>query len=67
MHPCDVRPEREVVAFPTERVEARAHFETFVEDENERPYKALCFVTGSQKHPYPPIRNGAASNEQHER
>jgi RNA polymerase sigma-70 factor (ECF subfamily) len=39
----------EVVSFPTERVEARAHFDTFVEDEHERLYKALYFVTGSRE------------------
>jgi RNA polymerase sigma factor (sigma-70 family) len=37
------------VAFPTERVEARARFDEFVEDEHERLYKALYFVTGSRE------------------
>ena len=37
------------MSFPTERVEARAHFDTFVEDEHERLYKALYFVTGSRE------------------
>ena len=35
--------------FPTERVEARADFDTFVEDEHERLYKALYFVTGNRE------------------
>ena len=34
---------------PTERVGARADFDTFVEDEHERLYKALYFVTGSRE------------------
>ena len=44
-----MRAEGEVVRFPTERVEARALFDTFVEDEHERLYKALHFVTGSRE------------------
>lgn len=44
-----MRAEGEVVRFPTERVEARAHFDTFVEDEHERLYKALYFVTGNRE------------------
>lgn len=35
--------------FPTELVEARARFDEFVEDEHERLYKALYFVTGSRE------------------
>ena len=35
--------------FPTERVDARAHFDEFVEDEHERLYKALYFVTGNRE------------------
>ena len=35
--------------FPTERVEARARFDEFVEDEHQRLYKALYFVTGSRE------------------
>ena len=35
--------------FPAERVEARARFDEFVEDEHERLYKALYFVTGSRE------------------
>ena len=34
---------------PTERVEARARFDEFVEDEHERLYKALYFVTGNRE------------------
>ena len=34
---------------PAERVEARARFDEFVEDEHERLYKALYFVTGSRE------------------
>ena len=49
MHPRHVRAERGVVPFPTERVDARTDFDTFVEEENERLYKALYFVTGSRE------------------
>ena len=35
--------------FPAELVEARARFDEFVEDEHERLYKALYFVTGSRE------------------
>jgi len=48
-HPWIMRAEGEVVRFPTERVEARARFDEFVEDEHERLYKALYFVTGSRE------------------
>jgi RNA polymerase sigma-70 factor (ECF subfamily) len=44
-----VRAEREVVEFPTERVDAWAQFDAFVEEEHERLYKALYFVTGSRE------------------
>lgn len=44
-----MRAEGEVVQFPTERVEARARFDEFIEDEHERLYKALYFVTGSRE------------------
>lgn len=44
-----MRAEGVVVRFPTERVEARARFDEFVEDEHERLYKALYFVTGSRE------------------
>jgi RNA polymerase sigma-70 factor (ECF subfamily) len=49
MHPRDVRAEREVVPFPTERVDAWARFDAFVEEEHDRLYKALYFVTGSRE------------------
>jgi RNA polymerase sigma-70 factor, ECF subfamily len=38
-----------VARLPIERVEARARFDEFVEDEHERLYKALYFVTGSRE------------------
>jgi len=41
--------EGEVVPFPTERVEAGARFDTFVEEEHVRLFKALYFVTGSRE------------------
>jgi RNA polymerase sigma-70 factor (ECF subfamily) len=44
-----MRAEGEVVQLPVERVEARARFDEFVEDEHERLYKALYFVTGSRE------------------
>ena len=44
-----MRAEGEVVRFPIERVEARARFDEFVEDEHERLYRALYFVTGSRE------------------
>jgi RNA polymerase sigma-70 factor (ECF subfamily) len=48
MHPWIVRAEGEVLRFPTERVEAWARFDTFFEEEHERLFKALYFVTGSR-------------------
>jgi RNA polymerase sigma-70 factor (ECF subfamily) len=44
-----MRAEGEVVRLPVERVEARARFDEFVEDEHERLYKALYFVTGNRE------------------
>jgi RNA polymerase sigma-70 factor (ECF subfamily) len=44
-----VRAEREVVEVPTERVDAWAQFDAFVEEEHERLFKALYFVTGSRE------------------
>ena len=35
--------------FPVERVEARARFDEFFEDEHERLFKALYFVTGDRQ------------------
>jgi hypothetical protein len=36
------------VAFPSERDEAWARFDDFFEEEHERLYKALYFVTGNR-------------------
>jgi RNA polymerase sigma-70 factor, ECF subfamily len=44
-----MRAEGEVVPFPPERVEARALFDTFFEEEHERLFKALYFVTGNRQ------------------
>jgi RNA polymerase sigma-70 factor (ECF subfamily) len=44
-----MRAERELVPFPTERLDARARFDAFVADEHERLFKALYFVTGSRE------------------
>lgn len=44
-----VRAEGEVVRLPTERVEARAPFDTFFEEEHFRLFKALYFVTGNRQ------------------
>jgi RNA polymerase sigma-70 factor, ECF subfamily len=43
-----MRAESEVLAFPTERVEAWAGFDTFFQEEHERLFKALYFVTGNR-------------------
>ena len=49
MHPWVVRAEGEVVVpFPSERVEAWTRFDTFFEEEHERLFKALYFVTGNR-------------------
>jgi RNA polymerase sigma-70 factor (ECF subfamily) len=48
MHPWNVRAEGEVVRFPSERVEAWARFDTFFEEEHERLFQALYFVTGDR-------------------
>ena len=48
MHPWNVRAEGDVVRFPSERVEAWARFDTFFEEEHERLFKALYFVTGNR-------------------
>ena len=34
--------------FPTERVEARNRFDTFFEEERERLFRSLYFVTGNR-------------------
>jgi RNA polymerase sigma-70 factor (ECF subfamily) len=49
MHPRFVRAEREVVPFTTGRVGPWARFDEFVENEHDRLYKALYFVTGSRE------------------
>ena len=49
MHPWSMRAEGEVVRFPSDRVEAWARFDTFFEDEHQRLYKALFFVTGNRQ------------------
>ena len=48
MHPWTMRAEGDIVEFPAERVEAWARFDTFFEDEHERLFKALYFVTGNR-------------------
>jgi RNA polymerase sigma-70 factor, ECF subfamily len=49
MHPWNVRAEGEVVWFPSERVEARVRFDTFFDEEHERLFQALYFVTGDRQ------------------
>jgi RNA polymerase sigma-70 factor, ECF subfamily len=44
-----MRVEGQVVRLPIERVEARARFDEFFEDEHERLFKALYFVTGNRQ------------------
>jgi RNA polymerase sigma-70 factor (ECF subfamily) len=48
MHPRLVRADGEVLVFPVERVGARARFDEFFEDEHERLFRALYFVTGNR-------------------
>ena len=43
-----MRAEGKVLPFPTEPVEAWARFDTFFQEEHERLYKALYFVTGNR-------------------
>jgi RNA polymerase sigma factor (sigma-70 family) len=43
-----MRAEGEVVAFPVQRVEALPRFDEFFEDEHERLFKSLYFVTGNR-------------------
>jgi RNA polymerase sigma factor (sigma-70 family) len=43
-----MRAEGEVLRFPTRHVEAWARFDTFFEEEHERLFKALYFVTGNR-------------------
>jgi RNA polymerase sigma-70 factor (ECF subfamily) len=49
VHPRVMQGEGEVLQLPVDRVETRARFDEFVEDEHERLYKALYFVTGSRE------------------
>jgi RNA polymerase sigma factor (sigma-70 family) len=49
VHPWFVQAEGEVVALPSERVEARARFDDFFQEEHERLFKALYFVTGNRQ------------------
>ena len=48
MHPWTMRAEGEIVEFPSKRVEAWTRFDTFFEEEHERLFKALYFVTGNR-------------------
>jgi len=48
-HPRVMQSEREAVGFPVERVEPSTRFDEFFEDEHERLFKALYFVTGSRQ------------------
>jgi RNA polymerase sigma factor (sigma-70 family) len=43
-----MRAEGDIVRLPSERVEERAHFDTFFAEEHERLFKALYFVTGNR-------------------
>jgi RNA polymerase sigma factor (sigma-70 family) len=49
VHPRSVQAESEVVHLPTAQVEFGARFDTFVEEEHVRLFKALYFVTGSRE------------------
>jgi RNA polymerase sigma-70 factor (ECF subfamily) len=44
-----MRAEGEVLLFPTRNVEAWARFDTFFQEEHERLFKALYFVTGNRQ------------------
>jgi hypothetical protein len=48
VHPWSMRAEGEIVEFPSGRLEAWAHFDTFYMEENEHLFKALYFVTGNR-------------------
>jgi RNA polymerase sigma factor (sigma-70 family) len=48
VHPWVVRAEGEVLRFPTERAEAWGRFDEFFEEEHERLFRALYFVTGNR-------------------
>jgi hypothetical protein len=49
VHPWFVQAEGEVVEFPSRPVEAWARFDDFFEEEHERLFKALYFVTGNRQ------------------
>jgi RNA polymerase sigma-70 factor, ECF subfamily len=49
VRPWFVRAEGEVVRFPKERVEGWTRFDTFFQEEHERLFKALYFVTGNRE------------------
>lgn len=49
MHPWFVRAEGEVVTLPSERVRVVRQFDVLFEDEHERLFKALYFVTGDRQ------------------
>jgi hypothetical protein len=48
MHPWFMRAEGEVLRFPAKSAEAWARFDVFFEEEHERLFKALYFVTGDR-------------------
>src|SRR6476660_10113558 len=48
MSPWGVRAGEEVVRFTSEDVEAGARFDVFFEEENDRLFRALYFVTGNR-------------------
>ena len=48
MSPWGVRAEESAVTIPSEEVEAGARFDVFFEEEGDRLFRALYFVTGSK-------------------
>ncbi len=48
MAPWRVRAEEEVVSLPSRDAEAWARFDVFFEEEGDRLFKALYFVTGNR-------------------
>jgi RNA polymerase sigma factor (sigma-70 family) len=48
VHPWFMRAEGEVVPFPSEGIETRGRFDSFFEEEHERLFKALYFMTGNR-------------------
>lgn len=61
-HPWFMRAEGEVLRFPAENVEAWANFDVLFEEEHERLFKALYFVTGNRHGRRTPRRHHDASN-----